>query len=291
MLRSRWLVVLMLCGALLAACQRPSLPAAQTPGGATKPAQAVQLLTRHLRDNDLTAFARDAVPPALHAQLETAWRQGRTRWPLEELPFDDRLPAMLKSLAAPGAQVSLQQVFDHQFAGADLQIKGAAASLGLFGAQYIQREGAFSAEERQHYAQLIEATSRWGLTAPLGDRGRARQAIVQLAAAARRAGLTSEADFRAAGMDDSLRRMGLFAAAFKEVLARYGLDLDASLDGMQATLQQQTGDSARVRMRYPLGGQDIDTVVLVQRIDGHWYLADDLRHAEAAVAPPVAATH
>jgi hypothetical protein len=285
---------LLACGFLcaLAACGRtPAPPAAQEaapPPVATRPVQAVQLLTRHLRDDDLVAFARDAVPPSLHAELETAWREGRTRWPLEELPFDDRLPALLKSLAAPGAEADLQKTFDRQFAHAGVQIKGAAASLGLFGAQYIARQGDYSDDERQHFAQLIQAASRWGVTAPLSDPGRARAAIAALCAAARQAGLASSAAFRAAGMEESLRRVGGFERVFKRVLAGYGLDLDTDLAGMRVTLQQQTGETARVRMQYRFAGQDIDTVVGVRRVDGRWYVSDFLRHAEAAVAPPPA---
>ena len=246
----------------------------------------MQLLTRHLRDNDLDAFARDAVPPGLHAQLQAAWEQGRTRWPLDELPFDDRLPGLLSTLATPGAEADLQRGFDRQFAGAGLQIHGASASLGLFGAQYIQRQGDYSDDERQHYAQLIQAASRWGSRAPLADRNRARAAILALTAAARRTGLASPADFPRLGMDASLQRMGAFAAVFKQALAPYGLDLDASLDGMRTSLQQQTGDAARVRMQYTFAGQDIDTVVAVERVDGRWYLSDYLRHATHAVAAP-----
>lgn len=286
---TRSLACLLLTCALVA-CARTPVPAPATPPpqAATRPAQAVQLLTRHLRANDLGAFARDAVPPALHAQLQAAWREGRTRWPLDELPFDKRLPGLMTTLAAPGAEARLQQGFDHQFAGAGMQIHGAAASLGLFGAQYIQREGDFSDDERQHYAQLIQATSRWGTRAPLADRGRAQRAIVDLSAAARQSGLAAPADFRRLGMDASLQRMGAFAAVFKQALARYGLDLDGSLDAMRVTLQQQTGDTARVRMQYPFAGQDIDTVVAVERIDGRWYLSDYLRHARRAVAAPPA---
>lgn len=280
------LIVLFLGIALQSGCQRAAPSAEQAATIAARPAQAVQLLTRHLRNDDLQAFARDAVPPPLHAQLETAWREGHTRWPLDELPFAQHLPAILESLAAPDAEPSLQHVFDQQFARAPAQIKSAAASLGAFGAQYIQREGHYSADERQHYAQLIAAVSRWGATAPLADRARARRTIAQLAAAARRTELTSTGDFRNMGMDQSLRRMGAFAVVFKQVLARYGLDLDASLGGMKVTLQQQTGDTAQVRMRYTLGGQDIDTVAAVQRIDGRWYLRDYLRHAQAAVTSP-----
>jgi hypothetical protein len=280
-------IVLLLC---LVACARPApVPVAPAPAGerpqvALRPAQAVQLLTRHLRDNDLAGFARDAVPPSLQAPLDAAWRSGRTRWPLDELPFARRLPALLQALAAPGSEARLQQGFDRQFSGATAQLHGAAVSLGLFGAQYIQHQGHFSDDERQHYAQLIQAASGWGARAPLGDRGRARAAIAALVPAARRTGLASAADFQRHGMTDGLQRMGVFAAAFKQALLPYGLDLDPSLDGMHATLAQQTGDSARVRMQYTFAGQDIDAVVAVERIDGRWYVSDFLHHAQAAVA-------
>ena len=123
---------------------------------------------------------------------------------------------------------------------------------------------------------------------PSPDRQRARQSIGQLAAAARRTGLASEDSFRDAGMAASLRRIAGFSAAVKQVLVRYGLDIDAGLDTLDATLLQQTGDTARVRMRYRFAGRDIDTVVSLRRIDGRWYLDDFLRHAEAAVATPPA---
>jgi hypothetical protein len=89
-------------------------------------------------------------------------------------------------------------------------------------------------------------------------------------------------------MDESLRELGPMAAALKAALAGYGLDLDASLDAMSLSLESRDGDHARVRMRYPLAGRTIDTVVAVERVDGHWYLSDFLRHARAAAAPPPA---
>lgn len=274
-----WLLLLAAGG-----CARQAPAPAIASGGASRPAQAVKQLSAHLRDNNLSAFAREAVPPALHAQLQGAWRAGRSRWPLDELPFDTRLPSLLQALSAPGAEARLQQGFDRQFSGAQAQLTATAAALGLFGVQYVSRQGGYSEDERAHYAQLVAAMSRWGRSAPLGDPRRARPAIAQLTAAARRTGLASAADFARMGMDPSLRRLGPFAATVKQVLAQYGLRLDDSLARMQVTLLQQTGDRARVRMRYPLGGSDIDAVVTLQRIDGRWYLADYLRHARTAVA-------
>jgi hypothetical protein len=250
--------------------------------GAREPAQAVLLLTRHLRENDLAAFARDAVPPALHGRLDAAWRRGDTRWPLDELPFDERVPHLLGALAETGSERRLQQVFDHQFAGETAALRAAATTLGLFGTQYVRRDGDFSEAERAHYVQFVQALSRWGAAAPLGDAKRARVAIPQLAKAARDAGLRSEADFARLGMDDSLRRLSGFLRAAKQVLAGYGLRLDDSLRDLRAEVVSQQGAKAKVRMRYVLGGSPVEAVVEVERIDGRWYLVDYLRHAEAA---------
>ncbi len=284
-------LTLLLCALLLVGCERPperaavAAPEAHVP---STPAQAVSNLSRHLRDNDLEAFARDAVPPSLHRQLEGAWRDGRTRWPLQELPFDKRLPALMATLAAPDAPAHLHQAFERQFAGQDASIHSAVASLGVFGAHYLQDQGDFSADERAHYTQLVVAVSAWARKAPLGDPVRAQQAIRTLTDAGRRSGLGSVDAFRSLGMATSLRRMGRFQGAFKQALRAYGLDLDASLDGLRASLQQQTGDTATVRMRYQLDGQPVDALLSLQRVEGRWYLSDYLRHARAAVASPAA---
>lgn len=275
--------------AALGACQRDAdgpgvRVAALPPTGARTPADAVLLLTRHLRDNDLPAFARDAVPPDLHRQLEAAWRSGRTRWPLDELPFDERLPRLLGALAEAGSERRLQAVFNRQFAGETSALRAAATALGLFGAQYVQHQGEFSAAERAHYLQFVDALSRWGRAAPLGDPARARAAIPRLATAARATGLRTEADFARLGMTASLQRLSGFLRTLKAVLDSYGLPLDRTLGALRAETVSQDGARAKVRMRYVLGGRPVEAVVEVERVAGRWYLSDYLRHARAAVA-------
>jgi HPt (histidine-containing phosphotransfer) domain-containing protein len=243
------------------------------PGAATEPVQAVALLSRHLRNNDLQAFARDAVPPELLPPLAAAWQAGSTRWPLDELPFDQKIPGIVTTLSADQADVQLRRSFDRQFANANTEIHAAATALGLFGVKFLQSDDTLSAEERAHYAQLVSAMSEWGASASLGDPKRGRSAIARLTLAARQTGLREEADFRRFGMDDSLRRLTPLIAALKETLRSHDLDLDQSLDTMTLSL----------------AGKAIDTSVAVERIDGHWYLSDFLRHARAAALVPDAA--
>lgn len=269
--------------ALLPGCERREDVQAE-PAAAATPGEAVRRLTAHLRDGDLEAFARDAVTPEVHARLEHEWAQGRTRWPLDQLPFAAHLPRAMAALSAPDAEATLQRGFDRQLANASLA--QAAEFLTVFTVQYILQQGDFSVSEREHYPQLVQALGKWAGQAPIGDRARARDAIAAMAEAAREAGLDSDEAFAEAGMGESLRRMSQVLAAGKQVLAGYGFDLDADLRSMQVQLQSQTGDLARVRMQYTLAGTPVDTIVQVERRDGRWYVTDFLRHAEDAIGEP-----
>jgi hypothetical protein len=272
----RW--VLLAAVVLLASCGKED---SELPGAASEPAAAVSQLAGHLHSNDLEAFARSAVPPAQYAQLEAAWSQGHSRWPLIDLPLDDKLPVLLESLSAPDAEKSLQRAFRAQIAGQAAGVRQAAHSLGLFGAQYLGNQGDYSAEERAHYVQLVKALSDWAIAAPLSDSALAQSAIAEMTAAARATGLRSDADFQAAGMTATLQKLGPLQASFKQVLASYGLSWDATLAGLRTGLVEQKGDQATVKMRYTVAGTDVDVQVPLQRVDGRWYLARTLEEVTA----------
>ena len=102
--RRPWIGLLLLSLLLaLVACKRGAAPD-ELPGAASEPAGAVRQLATHLHDNDLQAFARDALPPQEYAQLAQAWSDGRSRWPLTELPLDKHIGPLLGALAAPGSE-------------------------------------------------------------------------------------------------------------------------------------------------------------------------------------------
>lgn len=277
--RSAVLLIAALAGlALLAGCDRGRTPVFEsTPAG---PVEAVQQLVDDLRRDDLAAYARHAVPAELHGRLAHAWAEGRTLWPLTELPLEDRFQGFLVDLAAPGSEQRLLQAYRRQFAGADAEIRAAIAAVGLFTTQYVSTEADYGPEEQDHYVQLVAALGLWGRTAPLGDLAHARRAVPQLTQAARATGLGTPDGLRRTGMERSLKRLGPFAGRLKRVLAGYGLDIDQALDGMRISLASQTGDRAKVRLQYTLDGRAVDAFVLLERRDGRWYLSDLLRRAE-----------
>ncbi|MGV8922970.1 MAG: hypothetical protein ACOH1L_06435 [Thermomonas sp.] len=287
---------LMLCLALLPGCQPDPAPSATNPADmakqakptpATRPVDAINVLAARLLARDGAGFARLAVPPGLHAQLETAWREGHSHWPLDELPLDRRLPGMLASLQEKNALAKFKATFRQQFAGADRDIDLAIRTLAQFSGQYVQKEAGYSKEERDHVVQAIAALSSWALAAPLADTARADHFFTALTAAAQRSGIdgkAGDAAFAKLGMQSSLDRMSPFIATLlAQLRTQYGLDLDAGLRGLSVQLLEQTGDSARLRLRYRLAKGDIDAIVPAVRIDGHWYLADFVTRAEASL--------
>lgn len=293
----RW-ILLLLAGLLLglSACQPEAAPASAPdrmaaqakPAPATRPVDAINVLAARLLARDGAGFAMLAVPPELHANLETGWRDGRSRWPLDELPLDSRLPGMLASLQEKDAQKKLKATFRRQFAGADRDIDQAIRTLVQFGGQYVQTEPAYNKDERDHIGQAIAALSSWALAAPLSDTARADRFFTALTAAAQRSGIDGKAgnsSFAKLGMRSSLDRLSPFIGTLlAQLRSQYGLDMDASLRSLNVQLLEQTGDSARLRLRYPLAGRDIDAIVPAVRIDGHWYLADFVTRAEASLA-------
>lgn len=245
---------------------------------AERPVEAVHVLRDRLLARDGAGFARIALPPALHAQVEAAWRDGRSRWPLEELPLDGDIPRMLAALQEPGATRSLMASFQSQFAGADGDIDQAVRTLVVFGRNYLQKDPDYNDEQRKHIDQTMMALGDWALTAPLSDPNRAQHLFAALAASATRTGIDgrhANADLARLGMSAGLGRLSRFyATLLAQMRLQYGLDFDASLRSAQVSLLQQTGDTARLRLQYQFAGRPVDAIIPVVRIDGHWYLAD-----------------
>lgn len=279
-----FVAAILLAGAIIAGgCSRSPEPASD-PATSDTPVEAVNQLLRDLRSNDLVAYADHALPPELQQKVAMAWSEGRTTWPLTELPLSDQLPGFITTLAAPDAEKTLLASYRRQFSGAERELRTAASTLGLFAAQYVERNSRYSDAEREHYVQLIAALSGWGAKAPLADATWAKSAIPQLVAAARLTGLDKPGALREAGMERSLTRLGPLLSRLKTVLNEYGLDIDDTLDGAEAHLIEQTGDTARVALDYTLAGQPVDAEIMLERRDGRWYLSNLLRHAETQAA-------
>lgn len=282
--------LLIACG-LLVACSpcgcigdNKSEKASTVKSGSDTPAATVTDLILHMRNNNLPAIARTALPPKLYAEVENSWKAGQSRWPLTELPLDESIPKMLTTLNEADAEQKLQQSFHQQLSGQTRALQDAARGLGVFGKEYLGREGTYNASQRQHYTQLIDVFSSWAAGAPLGDAERGQQSIALLVKAAEQGGINSDADFSRLGLDASLEGLTPLYVAIGQILGLYGLDMEATLASVKVETVSQTGDEAELRVSYTLAGRPIKTVMQAVRVDGRWYLADYLQAARASLA-------
>jgi hypothetical protein len=283
-----WSLLLSTC--LLLACKQgegtTSTASALNP--ATRPVDAIYVLRDRLLARDGAGFAELAVPPQLHQQLVTAWVAGDSRWPLDELPLDARIPQMLSALQAEKAESTLMTSFRKQFANADSDIDQAIRTLIVFGTEYIFTDPEYHDNEREHIAQAMTAIGQWAIDAPLSDPQRAQPFFSALIQAANQLAFSgNDADaFPRLGMHAMLEQLSsFFTVLLAQLHQQYGLDMDAALRSVQVSLQAQTGDHAVVRLQYTLAGTAIDALIPVVRMDGHWYVADYVQRAEQSTHP------
>jgi hypothetical protein len=262
----------------LAACTPDPPPeVADMPDG---PAATVRHLAQLLQRNDLSGFARAAVPAQDYRTFADAWQQDLSRWPLSELPLPDRIVPMLAALSANDAERQLGRDYDRQLAGQSTDLRNAAQTLGLFVGQYVKTQGDFTPSQRAHFGQVIPVLATWAQSAPLADAPRAHTALRSLVAAARATGIDSDADLKEAGMERSLAQLDPFLATFKGVVSDYGLPLDESLSRLQTGTVTVKDDLATVAVTYPLAGKPIQLTVILRQQAGHWYVADYMDQAE-----------
>ncbi|WP_251267927.1 hypothetical protein, partial [Enterobacter hormaechei] len=79
----------------VAACRESANDPARPPA---EPVAAVQAMALRLAEDDLVGYAKLSVPPSQYQRLQQAWAEGRSQWPLTELPLGDQLLPMLAAL-------------------------------------------------------------------------------------------------------------------------------------------------------------------------------------------------
>ena len=100
---------------------------------------------------------------------------------------------------------------------------------------------------------------------------KARKVIKVLCRTARKLDLDSLTELHQMDFDRAIKKGDLVLASLKEVIAVYGVDIDALLDSVEATTLSEDGDQAVVVMSYEFLGTRHTTQAEMERIDGRWF--------------------
>ncbi len=283
----RALAALLLVALALVACRRdpPAEEASTVPGS---PVAAIEAQAQALRDNDLVRWSRLSLPPELHARSEALWNQRLAEAEPADPEEAREYAETMARLMAPDAEQALMRDIEPKLAEFESEIAGQwplmQATAGIFLNAAIEANTELSDADKSHGQELVAAVLAWAQPSLFTDRERAREAIRALSATARELDLPTLEDARALEMMPAMEKGGIALAGFKQAAKAYDMDLDASLDGVEAELLSREGDRARVKVTYPLLGDVVSFEMDMQRVGEGWYSADAIRQAEADLA-------
>ena len=269
---------------LVGACRRDP-ETAQAPGD---PVAAVQALGKALRDNDLVRYSHLSLPPDLLARSEALWAE---RVATAEPPTAEdaaEYQEMMARFTSPTAEADLNRDLEPKLAKFESEVEGQwpmmQAAAGMFLTAAIQANTELSSAEKAHGSEVVSSLLAWAQPALFTDRERARKAISAMVATAREVDLPTLEAARALPMTPAMEKGGIALAGVKKVLLAYDLDLDRSLDGLQAKLVSAEGDSAVVKVTYPFLDRTVSFDMALVRRDGGWYSAQSVLQAEQELA-------
>jgi hypothetical protein len=286
-LATRFLALLLLACLLgVAGCRREAV----APGD---PVAAVKGMAAAVRNNDLVRYSRLSMPPRLHQQMEARWLTNLALAAPPTAEQESDYQHWMGRLTTKDAEDKLYQRFDSRLKKFEAEINSQwplmKATGGIFITGLIKANDSLTQAEKGH-AQAVGSALLNGVTpAMLVDRDKARQAIAVLTATARELNLPTLKQTRQLEMIPALEKGGVALKGFKKIGRIYGLDLDASLDGVEARVVAVEGNLATMEVSYPLFGQQVKFELEMLRRDGRWYSANAVRSAEAELAQPLIA--
>jgi hypothetical protein len=271
--------------ALPAGCRR----SAQAPGD---PVAAVKGLARAIRDDDLLRYSQLSMPPELRKRMQERWHLRLQQAPPPTEAQRKDYARWMERLTAPDAEAKLFARYDARMKKFEKELNSQWPLMQATGTIFlnglIKANDKLSEPEKAHARAVGGALLKWLKPELLTDRERAKQAIAVMTATARAVELPTLADTRKLEMDESLDKGSELLKAGKRIGRIYGLDLDASLAGVDARVLSAQGDEATMEVSYPLLGQTVRFEMELLRVNKRWYPKDAVRKAEADLAKPLA---
>lgn len=270
---------------VLSACSDKGGAPLNAPAGTNKtPAGAVTSLAALLKAGNIDGMLKASVPDNDYQAVRKAYDSSE----FKTKPVSDaervKFAAQMEKLTAPGAKAALFNDAKPVLAEYDSKYRAMIPMYVGMGqtmaANAIDKSTTMGPEEKTQAKALMAQMAQWMQTTNWGDQNKAQQAIGIAVDAARTIDVKTFAQARALTYDQAMAKSTQYWVALKQIFGLYGLNIDKTLDSVQAKTLSSTADKAIVQYSYklfdvPMKGE----VTLVQR-DGHWYNLDFIAKVE-----------
>ncbi|AFC87557.1 hypothetical protein [Frateuria aurantia] len=267
-----WLLAAVL---MLAACHHAAPGESAPPGGAS-PTEAAQLLVDRLKHDDFIGYWRQGLPADDFKTMQSDWALSR-QMPSTLKPADrERMNAWLAQFDAPHAQSTLQAEWLPKLAGyqrqyAD-QLPMLMSVMQMVAGTAIDQSASLTTSEKAPLHDIVGAVGPWAAKAPWFDPAKARQGIAIAVATVQGLGIKDVQVLGSLDFDQAMIRYAAFFKGLKQLLALYGLDIDASLDSVHVSASPVDADHAQLKIDYVLLGHPMSITTTAVRIEQRWFV-------------------
>lgn len=263
--------------------------AVRDPAKAAKARQDATAILHSLQKPDMLRYRALTLPPAERQRLQQEWPQIRRRLALdagEQANFDK----LLLRFTEPQAEAHLQRDLNAKIKPLKSEIDSKwplmQVSLTLLMQGWIESNNQLSASEKAHGKALVKAIVEQMPADWLQDKVLRERAFAQMVRIARDSGVRDYRQYSSLGYVDFHRRMSGFLGGLKTLGKIYGLDWNAGQARLDITVIKQSGNTATVRVRYPLGKKWVEFPMDMIERNGQWFDASAAALLHDTLAEP-----
>jgi hypothetical protein len=267
-------LLLILSILLLSACRAPWDDAK------AKQAEAdTRLMMQSLVTPDLQQYRERTLPPKQLAQVKKNWPLVRKQFELndsEQASFNKLLNRFIEDKAERHLLRDLNAKIKPLSHEIDNKWPLMQTSLDLLLQGWIESSEQLSKAEKAHGRALVAAIIAQMPAEWLQNKVMREQAFAQMVAIARSLEIENYQDYNNFDYVQFNEKLGQFIAGLKKLGLIYGLDWNASQTRLEVKVLEQSGNKAKVQIRYPLGQKWVKFDMDLIEQDGHWYDASAL---------------
>jgi hypothetical protein len=258
------------------------LSACRAPWDAAKAKQAeadTRLMMRSLVVPDLQQYRERTLPPKQLAQVKKNWPIVRKQFELndsEQASFNKLLNRFIEDKAERHLLRDLNAKIKPLSHEIDNKWPLMQTSLDLLLQGWIESSQQLSKAEKAHGRALVAAIIAQMPAEWLKNKAMREQAFSQMVAIARALEIENYQDYNNFDYVQFNNKLAQFIAGLKKLGLIYGLDWNAGQARLEVKVLEQSGNKAKVQIRYPIGQKWVEFNMDLIEQDGHWYDASAL---------------
>ncbi len=241
-----------------------------------------------LQKPDMAVYRELTLPAAERAALERQWPVIRQKFALEPKE-QENFNTLLQRFIEPNAEKHLQRDLNAKIKPIRSEIDSKwplmQSSLTLLLKGWIETNQQLSRAEKDHGKALVGAIIEQMPPAWLQDQTLRQRAFTQMVFTARSTHVQSYQQYNQLSYADFNVKLTQFFAGLKELGKVYGLDWNAGQSRLEVKVLEQTGNRAKVQIRYPLGQNWVEFSMELIEKNGQWYDASALMLYQDSLKP------